>query len=93
MVIGQPSFLTSSCNFGGSTPSCKSLCGPLTPAVDSVGNLYVPDFGNNRVLEYDKPDPPVATPKPTPTRTPKPTPTRTPKPTPTPAKVAAFMAM
>ncbi|HZY59573.1 MAG TPA: hypothetical protein VFE56_07420 [Candidatus Binataceae bacterium] len=58
-----------------------------------MGNLYVPDFCNNRVLEYDKPDPPVATPKPTPTRTPKPTPTRTPKPTPTPAKVAAFMAM
>jgi sugar lactone lactonase YvrE len=79
LVIGQPSFFTNSCNFGGWAPSCKSLCGPLTPAVDSVGNLYIPDFGNNRVLEYDKPDPPVATPKPTPKPTPRPTPT--PKPT------------
>jgi len=85
VVIGQPSFSTGSCNFSASAPSLKSLCGPLTPAVDSVGNLYVPDFGNNRVLEYDKPDPPVATPTHTPT--PKPTPKPTPRPTSTPKPV------
>lgn len=55
LVIGQPTFFNSSCNFGGSTPTCKTLCQPLTPAVDSLGNLYIPDAGNNRVLEYDHP--------------------------------------
>jgi hypothetical protein len=91
LVIGQASFFTNACNFGGSAPSLKSLCRPLTPAVDSVGNLYVPDAGNNRVLEYDNPDPPPPTAKPTPTRTPTPThtPTAKPKPTPTPKRTPA----
>jgi DNA-binding beta-propeller fold protein YncE len=53
LVIGQPTFFNQSCNSGASAPSCKTLCGPLTPAVDSLGNLYVPDANNNRVLEYD----------------------------------------
>ena len=89
LVIGQASYFTNSCNFGGSAPSLKSLCRPLTPAVDSVGNLYVPDAGNNRVLEYDNPDPPPPgpTPKPTATRTPTPKP----KPTPTPKPTAALI--
>lgn len=89
MVFGQPDFFTSSCNFGSSAPSLKSLCGPLMAAVDNLENLYVADTGNNRVLEYDNPlDPPhtpTATPKRTPTLTPKRTPTPTPKSTPTPA--------
>ena len=55
MIFGQPSFYTSSCNFGASAPSLKSLCAPLMAAVDKLSNLYVADTGNNRVLEYDNP--------------------------------------
>jgi sugar lactone lactonase YvrE len=86
IVIGQPDFVTSLCNLGGSAPSCATLCGPRTPAVDVSGNLYVPDTSNNRVLEYNNPDPPLATAKPTPTHTP------TPKPTPAPAAHPASAA-
>ncbi|HKD67790.1 MAG TPA: hypothetical protein VKB84_13175, partial [Candidatus Binataceae bacterium] len=90
LVIGQPSFFTNACNFGAGAPNCKSLCSPLTPAVDSLGNLYVPDSGNNRVLEYDNPDPPPAKPTPTHTATARPTPTpkATPKPTAKPTAAA-----
>src|ERR1700730_6739341 len=53
LVIGQPSFLTALCNNGGVT--AQSLCSPAGVAVDSAGNLYVADAGNNRVLEYNTP--------------------------------------
>lgn len=55
-------------------------------ATDNLGNLYVADDGNNRLLEFNGPFPtstPTSTPTRTPTRTPTPTPTRTPTPTPT----------
>jgi sugar lactone lactonase YvrE len=55
LVIGQPDFLSSSCNLGGANPSASSLCTPFGLAVDLSGNLYVADQGNNRVLEYDSP--------------------------------------
>jgi sugar lactone lactonase YvrE len=86
VVFGQgEEFTNNQCNFGTSVPSAKTLCAPLMAAVDSLGNLYVADTNNNRVLEYDKPDPPaIATPTPTPKRTPAPTPKPTSKPTPTP---------
>jgi len=58
IVIGQPDFTSGLCNnpataIGGL--SKKSLCHPSAVAVDSAGNLYVADTGNNRVLGYDNP--------------------------------------
>jgi hypothetical protein len=53
IVIGQPDFFSTTCNNGGI--SAASLCGPAGVAVDSSGNLYVSDNGNNRILEYNTP--------------------------------------
>jgi sugar lactone lactonase YvrE len=38
-----------------SGPSNKTLCHPSGVAVDSNGNLFVADSGNNRVMEYNEP--------------------------------------
>ncbi len=55
LVIGQPDFLSwgSQCNNAAVTGA--TLCFPAAVAVDSSGNLYVVDQGNNRVLEYNSP--------------------------------------
>jgi sugar lactone lactonase YvrE len=53
LVIGQPDFFTNGCNTGG--VSARSLCVPKGVAVDKLGNLYVGDNGNNRVLSYPTP--------------------------------------
>ncbi|HTN43442.1 MAG TPA: Ig-like domain-containing protein, partial [Nitrospiria bacterium] len=53
VVIGQPDFSTTLCNYGG--VSARSLCLPRGVGVDNVGNLYVADTNNHRVLEYDAP--------------------------------------
>lgn len=53
LVFGQSSFSGEFCNSGGI--SAKTLCSPTGVAVDSAGNLYVADQGNNRVLEYFTP--------------------------------------
>jgi hypothetical protein len=64
-VFGQGgSFTSTVCNSAG--VSASSLCGPVGVAVDAVGNLYVADSGNSRVLEYGQP---LATPTPTATAT------------------------
>lgn len=53
-VFGQGgSFATNSCNKGG--VSASSLCFPTEVAVDSGGNLYAVDSGNNRMLAYNAP--------------------------------------
>jgi sugar lactone lactonase YvrE len=52
-VLGQPSFLTNTANADGA--SARSLYEPFSVAVDSAGNVWVADTGNNRVLEYDDP--------------------------------------
>ena len=53
-VFGQGgSFATNSCNKGG--VSASSLCFPTEVAVDSGGNLYAVDSGNNRMLGYNAP--------------------------------------
>ena len=54
-VFGQSeSFFGSDCN-GGLTPSATTLCEPIGVALDSLSDLYVGDFGNNRVLEFKNP--------------------------------------
>ena len=65
IVIGEPDFNTSLCNFGGVTnaaneslprqPTSASLCYPTGLAVDPSGNLYVADTGNGRVLRFPAP--------------------------------------
>lgn len=55
-VFGQAdSFTSAQCNFGGGGPSISSECFPFGVALDSLGNLYVADRANNRVLQYDPP--------------------------------------
>lgn len=49
-VLGQPDMFHSAC-----TTSASGLCNPTRVAVDSVGNVYVSDTSNNRVLEYNTP--------------------------------------
>jgi len=70
LVFGQNnSFTSGSCNHARPLPSASTLCLPNSAAVDSIGNLYVADTFNNRVLEYDVPVP-SATATRTTTRTP-----------------------
>ena len=57
-VIGQPDLRTALANIDTGVarkPSANSLSSPKGMAVDSVGNLYVADSGNNRVLRYPRP--------------------------------------
>ena len=56
LVIGQPDFLSGDCNQNnGAIPTAGTLCQPIGVAVDSSGNLYVADYFNSRVLEYNTP--------------------------------------
>jgi sugar lactone lactonase YvrE len=53
-VFGQAGqFNSGTCNKGG--VSADSLCHPGMLTLDAVGNLYVVDGDNNRVLEYNTP--------------------------------------
>jgi sugar lactone lactonase YvrE len=54
LIFGQPSATASTCD-GLSDASATNLCLPTQVAVDQLGNLYVADSGNNRVLEYNTP--------------------------------------
>jgi sugar lactone lactonase YvrE len=49
-VFGQPNFNNNTPNTGG--VSASSLRNPSGVALDGMGNLYVADRSNNRVLEY-----------------------------------------
>ena len=53
LVLGQPDFVSSTCDNGG--VSASSLCAPFAISADSRGDLYVADLGNSRVLEYNSP--------------------------------------
>src|ERR1700722_6350219 len=54
LVFGQGgNFTTDNCDGGGE--SASTLCFPEAVAVDSLGNLYVADEFDNRVLEYNTP--------------------------------------
>lgn len=54
LVIGQQNFCSTACNTGGKA-GAATLCAPSGVAVDSDGNLYVADSGNNRVTQYADP--------------------------------------
>jgi sugar lactone lactonase YvrE len=51
-VLGQPNFTS---NTHPGSPDAKSLNHPAAVALDASGNLYVADYGDSRVLEYDAP--------------------------------------
>jgi uncharacterized protein (TIGR03437 family) len=57
LVIGQPDLTTAIANVdtASQTPTATSLALPRGIALDAAGNLYVADFGNNRVLRYPRP--------------------------------------
>jgi len=52
VVLGQTSFTT---NTIPSSPTAASMSGPVGVLVDSSGNLYVSDFANCRVLQFNPP--------------------------------------
>lgn len=53
VVIGQPNFATGAANTGGRGAS--SIREPCSLGVDAYANLYMADWGNNRVLFYKRP--------------------------------------
>lgn len=56
--VGLPDFNSSfiePCGVTGGTPDAFGFCGSSAIALDPAGNLYVSDWGNNRVLEFDAP--------------------------------------
>ncbi len=58
LVIGQPNLTSAVANVdsgGTATPSATGLYAPRGLAVETNGDLYVADGGNNRVLHYHRP--------------------------------------
>jgi hypothetical protein len=58
-IFGQSTSTGSSCNAGGLGPS--STCSPRGVAVDAVGNLYIADTNNHRVVVHLANNRPTAT--------------------------------
>lgn len=60
LILGQADFISTDC-FGGVALGdvggigADSLCSPMGITVDSLGNLWVADTNDNRVLEYNTP--------------------------------------
>ena len=56
-VFGQDgSFTTTGCNLGTGTINASTMCFPEGLTVDALGDLYVSDTNNNRVLEFNAGD-------------------------------------
>ena len=62
LVFGQgssgTSFSANTCaegEYGTPPPSATALCFPSDVAIDGSGNVYIDDYTNNRVLEYNDP--------------------------------------
>jgi hypothetical protein len=55
-VFGQAgSFTASGCNRGATAPGASTLCAPAGLMLDVLGNLWLADVNNDRVLEYQAP--------------------------------------
>ena len=55
-VFGQAGdFTASGCNQGAAAPGASTLCAPAGLMLDVLGNLWVADVNNDRVLEYNPP--------------------------------------
>jgi sugar lactone lactonase YvrE len=55
-VFGQAGdFTASGCNRHAMAPGASTLCGPAGLMLDVIGNLWVADANNDRVLEYAAP--------------------------------------
>ena len=55
-VFGQGGdFTASGCNRGAMAPGVSTLCAPAGLMLDVLGNLWVADVNNDRVLEYEPP--------------------------------------
>lgn len=53
LVYGQPDFSSLGCNSeGGGKANNKTLCAPFSVAIDSSGNVWAADYGNNRVIRF-----------------------------------------
>jgi|GEM_PF-3918384 len=55
LVIGQPDFTSNAANQGALAPFAASLASPRGLALDGLGNLYVADNANHRVLLFQVP--------------------------------------
>ena len=58
IVIGQPDLLHTTVNYPSNvatTPNNQGLFAPTALAVDSTGNLYVADDGNDRIVRFPAP--------------------------------------
>jgi sugar lactone lactonase YvrE len=55
LAFGQPDLTSGKCNQGRSAPDSDTLCGPQAVSVDRMGQVYIADTGNNRVVVYADP--------------------------------------
>ena len=59
LVFGQGAsgtdFTSDACDINGGIASNVGMCNPLSVAVDGLGNVYVGDDGDHRVLEFNQP--------------------------------------
>src|SRR4029077_3867922 len=55
LAIGQPDLTSGVANQGNAKPTGTSFSNPGFPIFDRSGNLWIADFGNNRLLKFTPP--------------------------------------